>query len=272
MLSMRFKQGFSLQHKLLKTAPLKLVLSIGIMSGGIADSPPSQQNTNENHHAIQTVTKHNINIPIKEAAGKSSNILLDAPFIKQNPELPRGCEVTSLAMLLNHSGISVDKMTLAHQVKKVPFEKNGFRGNMNDGFVGNMQTMAKPGIGVYHGPIKDLAEMYFPGTAIDFNGDVVDFTGKDFNEVIHHLNQKRPVWVLVTSTFNIVPKNKWHTWKTKNGPLKITYRMHSVLVTGYDNHYIYVNDPLASKNRRLPRQQFIAGWEQMGRQAITIVK
>jgi len=196
---------------------------------------------------------------------KKQKVLIDAPHIKQKPELDRGCEVTSLAMLLNHAGVSVDKMTLADKVKKVPYERNGLRGNLNDGFVGNMQTFDQPGIGVYHGPIKNLAESYLPGK-------VLDFSGKEFEEVLAHLDQQRPVWVVVTSTYDVVPENHWVTWKTSSGPLKITFKMHSVLVTGYDKDYIYVNDPLSSKNRKLPRQKFIAGWEQIGKQAITIKK
>lgn len=204
-------------------------------------------------------------IPTISQVKKNQRVLLNAPHIKQNPELPRGCEVTSLAMLLNHAGVSVDKMTLAKKVKKVPYRRNGLRGNLNDGFVGNMYSMNQPGIGVYHGPIKDLAESYLPGK-------VVDFSGQEFDAVLEQLDQKRPVWVLVTSTYNVVPESRWTTWKTSSGPLKITFKMHSVLVTGYDANYIYVNDPLSIKNRKLPRQQFIAGWKQMGKQAITIKK
>ena len=43
--------------------------------------------------------------------------------IAQNPELPRGCEVTSLAMMLNYNGINVSKMELAKEVKKYLIKK-----------------------------------------------------------------------------------------------------------------------------------------------------
>lgn len=57
------------------------------------------------------------NNKINQYPGKG--LILDVPLIAQNPELPRGCEVTSLAMLLNYAGIKVDKMKLAKEVKKI---------------------------------------------------------------------------------------------------------------------------------------------------------
>ena len=47
---------------------------------------------------------------------KEAAMIEDVPFIKQLPELPRGCEVTSLAMLLQYKGVQVDKMQLASEI------------------------------------------------------------------------------------------------------------------------------------------------------------
>lgn len=66
---------------------------------------------------------------------KEAAMIEDVPFIKQLPELPRGCEVTSLAMLLQYKGVQVDKMQLASEIHRVPFEQNGLRGNPYEGFV-----------------------------------------------------------------------------------------------------------------------------------------
>jgi uncharacterized protein YvpB len=72
-------------------------------------------------------------------------------------------KVTILAMMLQDAEVNVDKLTLAREVKKVPFMKDGYHGNPYDGFVGNMYTYSEPGLGVYHGPIVELAERYLSG-------------------------------------------------------------------------------------------------------------
>ncbi len=84
---------------------------------------------------------------------KENAIIENVPFIQQLPELPRGCEVTSLAMLLQYKGVEVDKMKLASEIYRVPFEENGLHGNPYEGFVGNIYTKSEPGYGVYHQPI-----------------------------------------------------------------------------------------------------------------------
>ncbi|MED0946528.1 C39 family peptidase, partial [Bacillus mycoides] len=97
---------------------------------------------------------------------KESAMIKEVPFIRQLPELPRGCEVTSLTMLLQHKGVQVDKMQLASEIHRVPFKQDGLHGNPYEGFVGNIYTKAEPGYGVYNQPIFNLAEKYVPEKVI----------------------------------------------------------------------------------------------------------
>ncbi|MDQ0200875.1 C39 family peptidase [Neobacillus ginsengisoli] len=205
------------------------------------------------------------------SSGAIASVILDAPLIAQNPELSRGCEVTSLAMMLQDAGIKADKMELAKQLKKdpTPYSKqNGqiYFGNPNTGFVGDMYTFKHPGLAVYHGPIAELAKKYLPNR-------VVDFSGSNFEEIYKYLNNGTSVWVINNTWFDTVPSQYWQKWNTPVGPISITYKEHSVLVTGYDRNYIYFNDPLAViKNRKMPVSAFKRGWEQMGKQAISYVR
>lgn len=196
------------------------------------------------------------------------SVHLSAPSIKQLPELPRGCEVSSLAMLLQYSGIDVNKMELANQIKKdkTPYQntnKGIYFGNPNNGFVGDMYSFKNPGLGVYHGPIAELTAQY---VGIE---RVYDFSGGNFSEIINQLNKNRPVWVIINTTYKKLPKNQFTTWKTEDGPINITVKEHSVLITGYDHKYVYFNDPL-NRVKKAPIEEFKAAWIQMGKQAITV--
>ena len=60
------------------------------------------------------ILKNNSIITItEEPASLPESTELDVPFIDQNPQLPTGCEITSLAQVLNFYGFDVDKEYLA---------------------------------------------------------------------------------------------------------------------------------------------------------------
>lgn len=189
--------------------------------------------------------------------------ILNAPVYNQYPQLPRGCEVTSLSMLLNYAGKHIDKMALASQIAKVPYYSRGLYGNPHDGFVGNMYSLRYSGYGVYHEPVFNLAKRYLGSRA-------VDLSGQSWLAIEAQIRKGRPVWVIVNAWFRYLPGNQWRTWHTKRGYIRITMHEHSVLVTGYDANYVYVNDPMGGKkNRRLGKGYFISAWQQMGSQAIS---
>jgi uncharacterized protein YvpB len=198
---------------------------------------------------------------------EEKKVIEGVPHISQLPELQRGCEVTSLSMLLQFEGIPADKMTLAEQIHKIPFrDTNYIRGNPYDGFVGDIYTFSKSGYGVYHGPVANLAETYLPGK-------IKDVTGQSINAIYEMIDNGSPVWVITNSTFAPLPESEFTIWKTNTGNVKITYREHSVLIVGYDEEFIYVNDPLASDGyKAVPRTPFEQAWVQMGSQAIGIEK
>ena len=200
----------------------------------------------------------------KEAPKVPDSIKLDVPLINQMdaPRLYNGCEITSLAMILNYHGIEVTKNELANKVKTVPLTySNGKKGNPNAGFVGDMAN--GPGLGVYNGPVLKVAQKYVGNRA-------VNLTNHSFDEVLEEVGQGLPVWIITTSSF--APVSVFQTWDTPQGKINITFSEHSVVITGYDEKYIYINNPYGEKNQKLNRASFIKAWEQMGKQAIVIKK
>ncbi|MBT2659394.1 C39 family peptidase [Bacillus sp. ISL-18] len=195
---------------------------------------------------------------------QSNSMVLNVPLINQMaaPRLKNGCEMASLAMVLNYHGVKVTKNTLANQVNKVPWTyNNGLRGNPNVGFVGDMAN--GPGLAVYNGPVLSLAKKYVGNKA-------VNLTKKPFSEVLSYVGKGLPVWIITTTTF--APVSNFQSWNTPQGPIRITYSEHSVVITGYDQNYIYINNPYGNKNQKLNKSNFIKAWEQMGSQAIVIIK
>ncbi|BAR86424.1 uncharacterized protein KNN_05604 [Bacillus thuringiensis serovar tolworthi] len=193
-------------------------------------------------------------------------ILANVPLIQQLPELDRGCEVTSLAMMLQYAGVSVDKMTLANEIKKVDFIDDGVRGNPNEGFVGNIYTFSESGYAVYHGPLFQLAEKYLPNKA-------VDLTGKNIEEIYKSIKAGKPVVMITNATFAPLDEAEFTTWETNSGDVSITYNEHCVVLIGYDQESVYIRDPLEdSLDVKVPRETFEQAWVQMGSQAISYVK
>ncbi|KKK36592.1 hydrolase [Mesobacillus campisalis] len=194
----------------------------------------------------------------------AKEIMMDVPLINQMdaPRLYNGCEVTSLAMLLQFWGIQVSKNELAEKIPRVPLKySDGKNGNPNTGFVGNMED--GPGLGVYHGPVFELAQPYLPA-----NLKVTDLTNHPFDTIIEKLNEGLPVWVITTSNFSPVPTIQ--SWTTPQGSVEITYNMHSAVITGYDHKNIYLNNPYGIKNQQVNKANFLKSWQQMGSQAIVV--
>ncbi len=198
----------------------------------------------------------------------TQHIIKNVPVQYQLPQLPRGCEVTSLAMLLNYLGNSVSKTNLAEEIAKdkTPYTiKNGmiYAGDPNQGFVGDMYNFGRFGYGVYHKPIHQLLTKYKPYSSIDM-------TGCEFEDLLHNVYANLPVWVIINTEYAPLPETEFSTWNLPDGTqIQTTTKEHSVLITGYDPDYVYFNDPLGKADKAL-KSNFIAAWEQMGRQAVSV--
>jgi uncharacterized protein YvpB len=251
------KSIFTFIFVFILAASLLLMLKKGYVHEGERNAADGNNNENKK---IEMQNRQEINeesfSPKDEVEPKN------VPLIKQmdQPRLYNGCEITSLAMLLQYNGFDVTKNELADQVKRVPLTyENGLKGDPNEGFVGNMED--GPGLGVYHGPIYELAR--------SIAGErVTDLSGQDISKLYIELSKGHPVWVITTANFTKV--NDIKQWETPNGKVDITYSVHSVVVTGYNEKDVFVNDPYGYKNREVDRKQFEQSLGQLGNQMVVI--
>lgn len=188
---------------------------------------------------------------------------LDVPLENQMPDLPNGCEVTSLSMLMNYYGIKVNKNELAENIQHVDFFTDGgkYRGNPNQGFVGHM-SIANAGWCVYNGPLYNVARKY--------TTHIKNITRSDFLSLLKLVSIGHPVLIITTTTFNRV--NDMQTWDTNTGKVNVTPSSHACVITGYSKpkKVVYVNNPYGYKNQPVNWKNLQASYNQQGRQALYI--
>lgn len=211
----------------------------------------------------------------KVDVSKGTSIKLDVPIVNQLDDsnggraLGDGCEVASLAMLLQFAGVKVTKEELQDAMPTVPMVgEDGLRGNPNKAFVGDMAGAAgsQGGYSVYHAPVAALAQDYL----LNRSFKVVDLTGQNFTVLLKELASGNPVWVITTTSMQ--PDLLEEVWETAEGTVRVNWMLHSVVVTGYNDKSVFINDPYGyAQNVPYDRADFEAAWKLMGSQAVVIV-
>lgn len=212
--------------------------------------------------AIYLFNKNKINDEIDWMTMKQEQ-KLNVPLENQMPDLPNGCEVTSLSMLMNYYGIKVSKNELAETIQHVDSFTDGgkYRGNPHQGFIGHM-TIANAGWCVYNEPLYNVARKY--------TSHIENITGSDFLSLLKLVSNGHPVMIITTTTFNKV--NNMQTWDTNTGKVNVTPSSHACVITGYSKpkKVVYVNNPYGYKNQPVNWKNLQASYNQQGRQALYI--
>jgi len=196
--------------------------------------------------------------------------------IRQYPELPRGCEVTSLSILLDyHMEVGPGKIELADKINQSSMEYKIVDGvihfaDMHTEFAGSMSDVSQPGLGVYINPVTNLATDYIRGDGVvkgPFN-----LSGMSFEQMLTFVSEDYPVLVIIPNRYKPVPDYAVEVWSTPSGYMEVTYQEHSVVVMGFDDNYIYYSDPSKGRIDQKPKDDFKAAWESMGNQGMIIIE
>lgn len=194
---------------------------------------------------------------------KTITLIKNVPVIKQLPELPTGCEVTSLAMLLQYNGFNFSKLDVANTIVKAPLPslKNGIMqgAHPKDYFVGT--PFSKQSYGVYAPVIVSTLEKLAPGRSLDLSG-------KSFEDILKSLDQGQPVIMWVTIGLKEIQKTA--VWNTPYGKYQWIAPEHAVVLAGYNNESVFVNDPLTGSLVAYSKTVFINRWNSLGNQAVSM--
>ena len=169
-----------------------------------------------------TVRAGKITYYANTVTGAITGVFNDAEVIGQNPELPTGCEITAVTMMLRYAGKNVNKIQLAHEM---PRSNNG-----DYGFVGD--------------PFSVTGWWVFPtGVAPVVNnhlGTSKVMTGASWSEIYQQLLKGHLVVAWVANM---------------NGFIN-----HAITLTGYNNGIVYYNNPWTARKEQLSLNQFYTHW------------
>lgn len=195
---------------------------------------------------------------------------LDVPIVMQNPELPHGCEITSLTSVLNYYGLSVSKLEMADKyLPKQEFEiVNGQRIGPNpaDAFAGNPRNK-QTGMYVFAAPIVKAAQAVIADKQKELS--VTDMSGKSKEEILKLVQDGIPVVVWVTLDLSPPKFNKGWIYKGESLPREGFSNLHAVVLTGHLDEKVVVMDPLKGYVT-YNENQFFKSYRELGRQAVAV--
>lgn len=168
---------------------------------------------------------------------KKDVVFYDVTPVLQKPELPHGCEVTGLAMLLSYYGVAADKCELADTwLPKGAWGETDFR----QAFVGNPRKSVASA-GCYSGVIADTANRYLKEKKSELTAEGLE--NVSFSELIARLEEGP---VLAWTTMDLKAPYIAQIWSVDGEELYWQNYEHCVVLTGYDREkgIFYGNDPL----------------------------
>lgn len=191
---------------------------------------------------------------------------INAPRILQSPELPTGCEVTSLAMAMNHAGIAAEKTDLADNwLDKGEYRASDYR----KVFVGDPRSTFA--YGCFSDVIVNCAEKYFSAKGISMHAE--NLTGTSPEQLYRYVSKGTPVIVWATGNMEQCYYNKQWTDAETGDLITWILNEHCLLLTGYDKeqNLVYVNDPMKGKTA-YPMDVFEYRYKQLGKQAVILAE
>lgn len=214
------------------------------------------------------ITSPTLNVPVVHSdIGTSAYIDVDP--ILQNPELPTGCEVTSLTMLLNHIGFDVDKLTLADDyLPKGTYRKSDF----NKVFVGDPRS--RQAYGCTAVVIVETAEKFLNEQDKENKWQVKNITGCSAEILYSAVKCGYPVVVWGSIDMEEIIQD-YVSWTDESTGNIISWfgKEHCLLLTGYDTNekLVYVNDPLRGQVS-YDMKTFEKRFNELDRNAVIIVE
>lgn len=202
----------------------------------------------------------------------NNSVYIDMENILQNPELPVGCEITSLTILLRHCGFNAEKTDLARNylpIGKHFKSENGknYKDSFFNYFIGDPFSR---GYGCFSGAIQTAAVNYISANGGGY--DVVNLSGSGADTLYDYVANGTPV--LCWATDGMIEPEYYETWYDYETGEKLDWYLneHCVVLVGFNMSAgtVTLNDPMKGIiDYNIDR--FETRYKQMHSQAIVIL-
>lgn len=210
----------------------------------------------------------------KSEDDRQSHYIENIELIHQLPELPTGCEVTSLTMALRYFGFDAEKTVIADKYLE---KSEVYQGTDNKLYgpdyryiFAGSPTDDKSSFGCMAPCIVSAAQKFLEENNAQMSP--VDLTGTDFDDLFTLIDQDVPV--IIWSTMSLAAPEYNTKWRTSEGEEIVwPQNEHCVLLTGYDinANTVRIHDPINGiiiLNMDAVRERY----EQLEKTAVVIIK
>lgn len=167
----------------------------------------------------------------------SRKVQLQVSNLLQNPELPTGCEVTSLTTVLNYIGYNISKMTMAEEY--LPKCDLGY-GSFWDCFLGDPTN--EYSFGCYASPIVLAANSYLKQQGNKYTA--YNYSESGFETFLKEIEAGNPI--ILWSTMYLQEAFTTVGWTIGDEYVEWIAPEHCVVMTGYDldANTVTISDPM----------------------------
>lgn len=192
------------------------------------------------------------------------------PVVRQDPELPNGCEITTLTAVLTYHGIKTTKTRMSDDyLPKEPFKvQEGKRigPDPHQAYAGNPRN-ENGGWYVFASPIVEASKKI-----IDDKGSRLiteNVSGSSREELLSYMDQNIPVIIWVTLDLSPpVISGGWYIDGTDEFHHSFT-NLHAVVLDGWKDGEVIVMDPLEGLVIH-SEDEFFESYEALGSQAVIV--
>ncbi len=203
----------------------------------------------------------------------NNSVYIDMENILQLPELPVGCEITALTILLRHYGFDADKTDLAKNYLPISWgnaryeDGKTYKDSFFDYFIGDPFSR---GYGCFSGAIEKAANAYISDHGGGFT--VKNISGSHPDVLYDYLAQGTPV--LCWATDGMIEPEYYETWYDNATGKQLDWYLneHCFVLAGFnmDADLVTLNDPMKGIID-YNINKFETRYDQMYKQAIVII-